>query len=71
MGLFDKVTSKSSTNTTVTETTPTTSRYTAEEYEFLFMLIKNSTFKGENLELLFSLTLKLQEDYLAVKNKKD
>lgn len=67
MGLFDKVTSKN-----VTETPPTTtSRYTAEEYEFLFMLIKNSTFKGENLELLFNLTLKLQEDYLSVKNKKD
>lgn len=66
MGLFEKVITKS-----VTETTPTTSRYTAEEYEFLFMLIKNSTFKGENLELLFNLTLKLQEDYLAVKNKKD
>lgn len=64
MGLFERVTQKN-----VSETS--SSRYTAEEYEFLFMLIKNSTFKGENLELLFGLTLKLQEDYLAVKNKKD
>ena len=67
MGLFDKVTTKG----VVTTPSTSTSRYTTEEYEFLFMLIKNSTFKGENLELLFSLTLKLQEDYLAVKNKKD
>jgi hypothetical protein len=39
----------------------------SREYEFLFSLIKNSTFKGEQLEFLYNLTLKLQEQYLNVK----
>jgi hypothetical protein len=38
------------------------------EYEFLFSLIKNSTFKGEQLELLYNLTVKLQAQYLNVKD---
>jgi hypothetical protein len=35
-----------------------------QEIEFMLTLIKNSTFKGENLELLFNLTYKLQQQYL-------
>lgn len=66
MGLFERVSLK-----TVMDTPSNISRYTAEEYEFLFMLIKNSTFKGEHLEFVYNLTLKLQEDYLAVKNIKE
>lgn len=42
-------------------------RLTKPEYEFLFSLIKNSTFKGEHLELLYNLTVKLQAQYLIVK----
>lgn len=45
------------------------SRFTAEEYELLFTLIKNSTFKGEHLELVYNLTLKLQEEYIQLKSK--
>ncbi len=35
-----------------------------QEIEFMLILIKNSTFKGENLELLYNLTYKLQQQYL-------
>lgn len=40
---------------------------TPQEYEFLFNLIKNSTFKGEDLELVYNVTLKLQQQYFQVK----
>ena len=56
MGLMEKIVSKS--------TSSTANKLTAEEYEFLFVLIRNSTFKGENLELIYNLTLKLQEEYI-------
>jgi hypothetical protein len=46
-----------------------TSKLTIPEYEFLFALIKNSSFKGEQLELLYNLTVKLQEEYFALKSK--
>jgi hypothetical protein len=45
------------------------SKLTISEYEFLFALIKNSSFKGEQLELLYNLTVKLQEEYFALKPK--
>ena len=35
-----------------------------QEYEFLFFLIKNSTFKGEDLEVLYKTSLKLQKQYI-------
>jgi len=40
---------------------------TLQEYEFLFTVIKNSTFKGENLENLYKIVLKLQKQYLTLK----
>jgi hypothetical protein len=61
MGIFEKAISKKATDVTVG------SRYTAEEYEFLFTLVKNSTFKGEHLEFVYNLIVKLQEDYIAIK----
>lgn len=35
-----------------------------EELELLLITIKNSLFKGENVEILYNLTLKLQKSYL-------
>jgi len=35
-----------------------------EEIEFLLILIKNSHFKGENLESLYNIVYKLQQQYL-------
>ena len=34
------------------------------ELEYLLLLIKNSTFKGEELEKLYNLVYKLQQQYL-------
>lgn len=40
---------------------------TLEEYEFLFTIIKNSTFRGESLENLYKIVIKLQKQYLTLK----
>lgn len=42
---------------------------TIEEFEYLFNLIKNSTFKGTELEIVYSIILKLQKRYLEKKEK--
>jgi hypothetical protein len=60
MGLVDKVNKFSPTNTDNTLNT--------YEYEFLFNIIKNSTFKGEHLEILYNLVLKLQNQYMSLKD---
>lgn len=64
MGLFEKATSKKAADIV---SNSVGGRYTAEEYEFLFTLVKNSTFKGEHLEFVYNLIVKLQEDYIAIK----
>lgn len=38
-----------------------------QEIEFLLLTIKNGMFKGENVELLYNLTLKLQKGFIALK----
>lgn len=40
------------------------------ETEILLSLIKSSTFKGEDIEPLYNLILKLQQLYLIYKNTK-
>ena len=71
MGLFEKAISKKPmiAETGVPSTNDT--RYSAEEYEFLFTLIKGATFKGEHLEFVYNSILKLQEDYIAIKKVKE
>jgi hypothetical protein len=64
MGLANKVTNKTITNT---NNEMTQLNLTIPEYEFLFGLIKNATFKGEHLELVYNLTVKLQEQYMKLK----
>ena len=41
---------------------------TKKEIEFLLILIKDSIFKGENIELLYNLIVKLQTIYINEKN---
>jgi hypothetical protein len=62
MGLANKVTTSATTTKTVDST------LTPREYEFLFGLIKNSTFKGEDLETLYNITVKLQAQYFQINN---
>lgn len=38
-----------------------------KELEFLLLLIKYSTFKGEDVETIYNTTLKLQNQYLKFK----
>jgi|TARA_B110000977_G_scaffold27789_1_gene35335 hypothetical protein len=40
---------------------------TEKEIEFILVTIKNGLFKGEYVEILYNLTLKLQEKYVKVK----
>lgn len=58
MGLISKFTETNNQN-----------KLTTPEYEFLFSLIKSSTFKGEHLELVYNLTIKLQNQYLLQKDQ--
>jgi hypothetical protein len=43
------------------------STLTAEEYEFLFEIIKGYKFDGKDLELLYNMVIKLQDQYLKIK----
>ena len=65
MGLTDKISAKQ--EKVIVNTTG--NKLTVPEYEFLFFLIKNTTFKGEQLEFIYNLTVKLQEEYFALKSK--
>lgn len=42
---------------------------TEKELEFLLVTIKNSLFKGEYVETLYNLTLKLQKHFVNLKSK--
>jgi hypothetical protein len=43
------------------------STLTVEEYEFLFEIIKGYKFDGKDLELLYNMVIKLQDQYLKIK----
>jgi uncharacterized protein Smg (DUF494 family) len=42
---------------------------TLQELEFLLFLIKTTTFKGEQVEFVYNAAVKLQQQYLDLKNK--
>lgn len=71
MGLFEKAISKKPSFVENGVPSISDTRYSAEEYEFLFTLVKGATFKGEHLEFVYNLILKLQEDYIAIKKTKE
>ena len=48
-------------------TTPVPEQLNAQELEFLLLLIKQSTFKGEAIEIVFNTALKLQTQYTKQK----
>ena len=63
MGIIDKITNKTYNNT------PAPEQLNEKELECLLTLIKYSTFKGEDLELVYNTTLKLQNQYLVYKKQ--
>ena len=66
MGLLDKINQQKGTQPQNT-TTPASEQLNAQELEFLLLLIKQSTFKGEAIELVFNTALKLQTQYTKAK----
>ena len=42
-----------------------THELTQKEYEFLFEIIKTTSFKGESVDLLYNMVYKLQEQYIS------
>ena len=61
MGLIDKVTNKNN------NIAPAPEQLNEQELEFLLTLIKNTSFRGEHVELVYNTTLKLQNQYLVHK----
>ena len=70
MGLIDKLRDKEAAQKAASSTSKKTTRkktsnedlsLNAEETKVLLHLIKNSNFKGDSVELVYSLTLKLQK----------
>ena len=71
MGLIDKLRDKEATTevassvfknkTTIKKTSIEDLSLNAEETKILLHLIKNSNFKGDSVELVYNLTLKLQK----------
>ena len=57
-------------NTTISNTTPETSnQLSPQELIFLLDTLKRATFTGEQVEIMYNTTLKLQNQYLE-QNKK-
>lgn len=52
-------------NTQTNSNTPVTTQsiFTREELEFLLITIKEGTFKGAQLEMMYNTVLKLQQEY--------
>ena len=66
MGLLDKINQPKGTQPQ-NIVTPAPEQLNAQELEFLLLLLKQSTFKGEAIELVFSTALKLQTQYTKLK----
>lgn len=56
MGLLDKVQGQKKASNNLD----------SSEIEFILSLIKNSTFKGENLDILYKIAVKLQNQYTEI-----
>ena len=59
MGLIDKIAPKVNVN----PPTPAPDQLNAQELEFLLLMLKQSTFKGEIVEVVYNLASKLQSQY--------
>ena len=62
MGLIDKISNKG--NQPVTADSSHLIELNKKETEFLLQTIKNSQFKGEDVEVLYNLVLKIQKLYI-------
>jgi hypothetical protein len=62
MGLLDKINQQKGIQPQNTETLAP-DHLNAQELEFLLVMLKQSTFKGEMVELIFNVASKLQSQY--------
>ena len=61
MSLINKTQGNTQNNTNTPVTTQ--SIFTREELEFLLITLKEGTFKGAQLEMMYNTVLKLQQEY--------
>ena len=66
MGLLDKVNQQKGIQPQNTETLAP-DQLNVQELEFLLMLLKQTTFKGEHVELIYNTALKLQNQHTKIK----
>jgi hypothetical protein len=59
MGLIDKIAPKINVNPPA----PASDQLNLQELEFLLIMLKQSTFKGEMIETIYNLVIKLQSQY--------
>lgn len=67
MGLLDKIRQQKGTpNAPLKDTTSTLDpdQLDIQELEFLLSVLKQSTFKGEMIEVMYNLVVKLQSQYM-------
>jgi hypothetical protein len=67
MGLLDKIKQQKGTqNAPLMDTILTldSDQLSIQELEFLLLMLKQSTFKGEMIETMYSLVMKLQSQYM-------
>jgi hypothetical protein len=66
MGLLDKINQQKGIQPQNTETLAP-DQLNTQELEFLLMLLKQTTFKGEHVELIYNTAFKLQNQHTKVK----
>lgn len=66
MGLIDKINQQKGIQPQNT-VTPAPEQLNTQELEFLLSLLKQSTFKGEAIEIVYNTALKLQNQYSKLK----
>ena len=66
MGLLDKINQQKGIQPQNT-VTPAPDQLNAQELEFLLSLIKQTSFKGEAVEIIYNTALKLQNQYSKLK----
>ncbi len=66
MGLIDKIAPKININPPA----PASDHLNLQELEFLLIMLKQSTFKGDMIETIYNLVIKLQSQYTKQLPKK-
>jgi hypothetical protein len=64
MSLINKIQGNTQSNSNVPVTTQ--SIFTKEEIEFLLITLKDGTFKGAQLEMMYNTVVKLQQEYAKI-----